>query len=120
MEITEDLYQTLHSLEQALWIAATRFDQAFMNDVLDEEFFEFGRSGRVYDRKTCIEATPSQIKAKLPLENFVVHSLDENSVLVTYVSRAEYEEEEVANRSSIWRHDGQKWKLRFHQGTPRP
>jgi hypothetical protein len=47
MEIDPRDRQLLERLEEELWREATRFDRARMNDVFADDFFEFGRSGRL-------------------------------------------------------------------------
>ncbi len=116
MKINDDIVHSLQALEESLWRAETRFDDAYMNDILAPDFFEFGRSGRVYKREDTLGVPAQEIHAKLPLKDFKIHSIDENTVLVTYVSEAIGTE--VGNRSSLWTLIGGKWKLRFHQGTP--
>lgn len=108
----------LYELEESLWRAETRFDREYMDELLAEDFVEFGRSGRTYSREECLAVSDQEIDIDLPLDDFEVRDVAEGVVLVTYVSVVQYEELEVANRSSLWvRRDGE-WRLRFHQGTP--
>jgi hypothetical protein len=44
--LSEDV-ETLTRLEESLWQAETRYDPFLMDRVLADDFFEFGRSGRV-------------------------------------------------------------------------
>ncbi len=119
MDISNHDYKKLKELEESLWRAETRFDSAYMDTILAQDFFEFGRSGRIYQRNDTLHgASPQEIKAKFPLKNFRVHEISENVVLITYVSEVVYEEIEVANRSSLWVKTSNGWQLRFHQGTP--
>jgi hypothetical protein len=108
----------LAMLEESLWVPKTRFDKDYMESILDKDFFEFGRSGRIYTRAECINTIPQEINAKLPLENFNVQIVDKNVRLVTYISEIADTDIKRANRSSLWiRRDGH-WYLCFHQGTP--
>lgn len=85
-----------------------------MDRVLAPEFLEFGRSGRVHDRQATISMQATEIRARL--HDLAVHPLGDDVALVTYVSEVDTE---LANRASVWiRIDG-RWRLRFHQGTPR-
>jgi hypothetical protein len=43
-----ELYRTLVLLEETLWRAETRGDRALMDATFADDFFEFGRSGRVW------------------------------------------------------------------------
>lgn len=108
----------LRELEESLWRAETRFDKGYMDRILAPDFFEFGRSGRVYTREQILAAPPQAIDAKLPLEGFAVHPIVPNVVLVTYVSEVTYDDVELGNRSSLWSKTDAGWQLRFHQGTP--
>lgn len=110
----EDLFR---KLEESLWIEETRFDYNYMNSILTHDFFEFGRSGRVYTRDETLSHEYQEILAKIPLENFKLYNISNTVKQVTYVSEVG-KEKLRANRSSIWALEGEKWKLKFHQGTP--
>ena len=108
----------LRELEEALWRAETRFDRRFMDATLAPDFEEFGRSGRRYSRADVLETPEQPIDAALPLEGFVARLVGGNVAIVTYISEVRYDRGERANRTSIWRWDGERWVLEFHQGTP--
>ncbi|WP_432331893.1 DUF4440 domain-containing protein [Agrobacterium rosae] len=119
--LSETDLDEIRQLEESLWIAETRFDVVLMSKLFAKDFFEFGRSGRTYDRvEMLIEARPGQtIRATIPLLNFHARQLSPEIVQATYVSEVAYGDDvERANRSSIWSRNGDGWKLRFHQGTP--
>ena len=103
-------------LEESLWRAETRFDRDYLQRVLHPDFFEFGRSGRIWTRDDTLTAEPSSIDARLA--DFAVRPLGDDAVLVTYTSYVRHEQMDVGRRSSIWVHVGSSWQLRFHQGTP--
>jgi hypothetical protein len=112
--------ETLRELEEGLWRAETRFDRTFMERILHPAFFEFGRSGRTYTREQTLDAAPVNIDAELPLRDFAVDPVDDDVVLVTYVSVVRCDAVEMGNRSSLWVRKGDSWVLRFHQGTSVP
>jgi hypothetical protein len=119
MTLTADEHDQLRRLEESLWRAETRFDRDHMNEVLAPDFFEFGRSGRVYWRQDTLDVPAQPIGATLPLAKFAVRSIAADVALVTYVSEVTYGKlREVANRSSLWSRQAGGWKIRFHQGTP--
>lgn len=109
--------ETLRPLEESLWIAETRFDREYMNRILAPEFFEFGRSGRIYTREETLSAAPQAINAKLPLKDFQVHRINDDVALVTYIREVTDNKLEIGNRSSLWRKTETGWQLMFHQGT---
>lgn len=108
--------QQLEQLERSLWQTETRFDRNYMEQILTPDFFEFGRSGRKWSREEVLDYFEEEIKAEL--SDMKVHFMDEKVALVTYLSKAQYEELEISHRSSLWIKNGEQWQLRFHQGTP--
>ncbi len=113
----EDLNK-LRELEESLWIAETRFDRGYMDRILAPDFFEFGRSGRIYMREDTLSAPPQKINAVLPLKDFKVHMISDGVVLVTYTGEVVSGNLLTSNRSSLWLKTPGGWQLRFHQGTP--
>jgi hypothetical protein len=105
-------------LEESMWRAETRFDRAYLERVLHPDFFEFGRSGRVWTRDDTMTMEPREIEARFPLPDFAFHPIDADTVLVTYTSAVRHETWDQANRSSIWVRDAGTWRLRFHHATP--
>lgn len=112
-------HKTLQSLEEALWRAETRFDLAWMDRILADDFFEFGRSGRIYNREQILIFSSDYIDAALPLPGFRARLLSADVAQVTYQSAVTIEGTvHYARRCSIWSRTTDGWKLRFHQGTP--
>ena len=121
MKLSSDEIEVLRSLEESLWRAETRFDRVLMESTFASDFYEIGRSGRIHSRQACLEAARQPIDALLPLPNFAVRILSPDVVQVTYSSHVRYDGIlEEGQRSSIWSRDGERWLLRFHQGTPFP
>ena len=110
----------LDHLEEGMW-RETRADPEWLGRVLHPDFMEVGRSGRVYDRREAIETTEYPYEYELPLDELAVDFVRDDVALVTYVSRESLHGEELpAHRTSLWIHDGEGWRIRFHQGTPMP
>lgn len=108
----------LAELEHGMWNPATRYDDAWMAQHLHDDFVEFGRSGRRYDRHTIMVGAARPFDADL--HDLEVDLVADDAALVTYRSilHLDGEPDQHANRSSTWvRVDGD-WRLRFHQGTP--
>lgn len=111
----------LREMEESIWRADARFDDALMDGIFADDFCEFGRSGGVYRREDMfLGHLPNKtINATLPLRDFRVRALSEGIMHVMYVSEVRYgSETETSNRSSIWRRKHHGWELCFHQGTP--
>jgi hypothetical protein len=121
MDISEQDREMLEQLEQELWREETRFDIARMKEMIAEDFFEFGRSGRRYTREDTLSVPRQPIEAVFPLPGFSARLLSEDVAQVTYNSSVTYNGvAENARRSSIWSRTANGWVLRFHQGTPIP
>jgi hypothetical protein len=121
MEISRQDYEILRELEERLWVAEFRFDREWMDRVMAEDFFEYGRSGRSYDREQILDTPAQEIPAMIPLPEFKARLISPNVAQVTYISVLTYPDgEERGRRSSIWSRSSEGWILRFHQGTVLP
>ncbi len=112
---------TLQRLEEELWVAQTRFDQSYMNEIFAPDFLEFGRSGNVWSRAELLSKSAPSIAAVLPLPEFAVREITSDVIQATYNSIVTYDGVvEYGRRSSIWSRASTPagWQLRFHQGTP--
>ena len=119
MKLSIEDRATLARLEESLWRAETRFDYEFMDKVVARDSFEFGRSGRIYERADTLSAGRQPIDAVLPLPNLKIRLLNEDTAQVTYDSAITDKGVVVyGRRSSIWSRTGKGRVLRFHQGTP--
>lgn len=107
--------QDLRALEARLMDPAVRRAPSEVDGLLADDFVEFGRSGRVYDKPTVIEALQRDpgFDAPRTIMDFEARALSPSVMLVTYRVR-----ETGTLRSSIWRSNGEHWQMVFHQGTP--
>lgn len=118
-ELTAEDRDQLERLEEDLWREETRFDVAYMEQVLADDFVEFGRSGRIYQRSEALAVSKQPIDAVLPLPDLEIRLLGEDIAQVIYNSHVTYHGVvQKAHRSSIWSRTVKGWVLRFHQGTP--
>ncbi len=113
--------EQLRMLEESLLDAAVRRDRMRLREMLAEDFLEFGSSGRTWTRNTIIELLSNETAFTAPaIEDFRCAVLSEDVALVTYrtVRTDATSGEALASlRSSIWKHVGGEWRMRFHQGT---
>jgi len=117
MEISSEDREILELQEQELW--REDLNKQRLNELLAQDFFEFGRSGRVWQRQDILAAELSRRDAVRPLPEFHIRLLDEKIAQVTYDSAFIYDGVvEHTHRSSIWSRTSSGWVLRFHQGTP--
>lgn len=109
----------LQRLELLLMDPLVRKDRKQVFAFLDEEFVEFGASGRVWTRESILDLLSAESYAAPEVEDFSCFWLGVDVALVTY--RAVHRDDEGENvatlRSSIWMKESGVWKMRFHQGT---
>lgn len=100
-------------LELLLLEPEVRSDPGRVLDLLHEDFFEHGSSGRVWDRSSITEATASAT-GTVHARDVTARRLGRDAVLVTYTSESAGQR---ALRSSTWVREQGTWRLLFHQGT---
>ncbi len=92
-----------------------RGDPDRVSALLDPDFFEFGASGRRWDRTTVLDVvTPAEEEPAIGVSELSGTVLADGLVQVTYVSELCGRR---ARRSSLWRRTPDGWRLYFHQGT---
>ncbi len=89
-------------------------------DLLCDDFQEFGTSGRVYDKAEVVAALSDGPRIPLDAFDFSVALLSPQLALVTYRARRRTQPPVASLRSSLWRFEEGRWRLRFHQGTVVP
>ncbi len=92
-----------------------------LDELLADEFVEFGSSGDIYDKPSIIRALNDEPKAEISMVDFKMTLIGEETALVTY--HAVFPDvsgtpPRNSLRSSIWRKIGGAWRVVFHQGTP--
>jgi hypothetical protein len=112
--------QEIHALEVRLLSAEVRSSPALLEDLLAEDFVEFGSSGRVFDRRRVIDSLKDDPPTHFALDEFRLQLLAPEIALATYrvVARVGSETEVRRSlRSSVWIRRLGRWVLLFHQGT---
>jgi hypothetical protein len=115
----QKLAEHLIELEQSLLKHCTRANAATLASLLADDFREFGRSGRIYNRKQIIDELTNESPANITLSDPVCQQLSDDVALLTYrSSRAGPLQTTIkANRSSLWAFRDGRWQMVFHQGT---
>ncbi len=109
-----ELVNHLRDLETRLLDPKVRQSPNLLEQLLAADFVEIGSSGRIYDKSMVIQALQQDPGFDGPrtISDFSARLLAHAIVLVTYRIR-----ETGTLRSSIWRQDGERWSMVFHQGT---
>jgi len=85
---------------------------------LSKDFFEYGKSGVIHNRKSTINSLVSLTEdRRIEIINFELTALSESVLLVHYTSWHKDDDLYVL-RTSIWKIEDGEWKMYFHQGTP--
>ena len=100
--------------EQRLLDPSVRAEPQAVDELLHPEFIEFGSSGRVWDRSSIVAALQADPQVTSEGSDYQAVTLTEGVVLLTYWLTGS----RPSLRSSIWVKDADRWRLRFHQGTP--
>jgi hypothetical protein len=118
---TTPLADHLIALELRLLDPNVRRDAQAVGEMLDPDYYEFGRSGVVWHRQALLDALGDEDHATISAHGFEAHELADGVVLLTYHSDrvVMLVSKQHSLRSSLWVRgaDGQ-WRMRFHQGTP--
>ncbi|MBC8007866.1 MAG: DUF4440 domain-containing protein [Prolixibacteraceae bacterium] len=120
IQLSSELVQELKSLEEALLRPEVRRSRVKMDALLTDDFVEYGRSGRVYDKAAILETADKSFDGRLTLHRFSARMLAPSVALVTYSSLLRHVDGSQSHslRSSIWTRTKKGWRLVFHQGTP--
>ncbi|PLR66983.1 nuclear transport factor 2 family protein [Bacillus sp. UMB0893] len=97
------------------------YDYQELNDLLANDFLEFGSSGNSYDKKAQLYAvsnrTTTNNSIQFTVTDFNIKLLASYVLLATYRTYR-HNDSKLALRSSIWKLNEGKWQMIFHQGTP--
>jgi hypothetical protein len=121
--LTAELAALLRKLEEQLLDPGIRSSPERLSYLLADEFVEFGRSGRVYDKRGIILRLPAeQAAVASPVADITDYSacnLAPDVMLLTYrlVELITVGGEMSSRRCSIWRLIDDRWQIIFHQGT---
>ena len=97
-----------------------------LSALIDDNFYEIGQSGKTWNKGKVIEyfnqqrsSTKKPCVVTMEDENFV--TVDKYVVLITYTFKQTDTSSNFSRssrRSSLWKKQGERWVMLFHQGTP--
>ncbi|TLM81449.1 ribonuclease HI family protein [Pseudarthrobacter sp. NamE2] len=105
----------VEELERELLGPLVRGDIGRTAVLLHPDFMEIGSSGRVWTRDAMMMALEEDPGERTDIEILGADRIGTGAVLLTYRS---FTRSGTVLRSSLWVLDGDRWRLRFHQGTP--
>ena len=101
----------IRELEEQLVTPEVRASADALDRLVSDRFVEFGSSGRVYTKRDVIAQMLAEPNVTISVADFQVLALSPDVALATYRTGRSL-------RSSIWRREGDCWRIVFHQGTP--
>ena len=114
----------LRGLEEMLMDPRVRSSPEKVADLIADEFLEFGRSGRTYDKTSVIRMLSEEAafggSIAPQMRDFMARELAPDVVLLTYRTVGQSPDDGWAIhtlRSSVWKMIGGRWQIIFHQGT---
>jgi hypothetical protein len=115
------LKKTIKDLEVELLQPHVRKNISRLNELISDDFIEFGASGNRYNKKDVLNVLPGSDEVKYTIREFAVIEVTAGTMLATY--RVEKEvpscgEKTFSVRRSIWQERKGQWQIIFHQGAP--
>jgi len=109
------LREEILKLEQTLMY----YRKKDFEDLLAEDFCEFGSSGRIFDKEIELKSLTEHgyDEIQFNISDFEVIELTDCLVQARYKTENK-QSGKKSLRSSLWRFENNKWRLFFHQGTP--
>ena len=116
------LHKHILDLEQQLASPSTRGNADVLEQLIDDDFVEFGASGKRFSKTDIIKLLMEENNfPTYELADFSVRSLGDSALIATYRIPARLDTDGTLKpgslRSSVWRLSGERWQLCFHQGT---
>jgi len=105
------LVDEIREREEQLLKPEVRASADALDRLISDQFVEFGSSGQTYTKQDVIAQLLAAPNFKGSLGDLQVLAVAEGVALATYRTSASL-------RSSVWRREGDVWRVLFHQGTP--
>ena len=111
--MTGDRDQILLELERRLARIGRTISIAEASTLIADDFIEIGVSGTVWTKAKIVPAMTDWPPTEREIEDFSVRELSPSVCLTIYRLGSSL-------RSSVWRKNGDRWQIIFHQGTAAP
>ena len=101
----------IRALEHSLLTPAVRSSAEKLDHLLSDDFVEFGSSRCAYTKAQVIRLVLANTVVPMPLLGFRATLIAPGIAHTTYRAGGSL-------RSSLWRREGDRWRMLLHQGTP--
>lgn len=112
------LKMNIKELEIEILKGDIRKDPEKLNELLSEDFIEFGGTGIEYNKQQIIEALLNENNIEWDYEDLKSRNISGDVIMVNYIAiKKENDIETKSLRTSIWKKSNDKYQMVFHQGT---
>ncbi|MBJ7331802.1 MAG: DUF4440 domain-containing protein [Solirubrobacteraceae bacterium] len=123
MKAADEIVTALREREPVFHNDPPGADREYLEELIAEDYFEVGGSGRIYSRDRVIDTVVDRYEREEPpveyeVDEFEVRQIAPHIFLATYtLSQPDGHETRVTRRSTIWTDAGERWQVVYHQGT---
>lgn len=119
MSVTlKHIFTSIKNTEKRLIFDRQNITIKELQDLLSDDFIEFGPSGRIYNKAQTIKVISPDNLFKFSISKFYISTLGNNHFLITYKLLKSYNGKRIYSlRSSVWKLEKDKLQIIFHQGT---
>jgi len=116
MEETKDL---IYKLELSLLTPEVRASVEKLNELIADDFIEYGSSGLIYNKAEILDRLPKGPSPTYNLYDFEFVKLSESMVQTRFkADRVNLDGTKLSSlHTSLWRNTNNNWQMFFHQGT---
>ena len=117
--MNEALESQLIVLEKRLLEPQVRASREELDDLLADDFLEFGASGVRFGKAQALDRLPTETAPSFFTQDFELRGLGQDVAQLVYRAIIERPGQPrlYSLRSSIWRRQAEQWAMVFHQGT---
>lgn len=115
IERTKTMNNKILEAEKSLFKYEFMSDITYLNEIIDDEYIEIGKSGKKFNKKDVIKDLSILKKdRKIIIYNFTCDKIEENIYLIHYITQSNNDN---IYRTSIWKKEDDKIKIIFHQAS---
>lgn len=102
-------------LEKSLFKYEFMSDITYLNEIIDDNYVEVGKSGKKFNKKDVInDLSILKEDRKITIYNFTCDKIEEDIYLIHYITK---NNNDNIYRTSIWKKEYDKIKIIFHQAS---
>ena len=115
----ETIKETIYELETSLLTSEVRTSFEKLNQIIADDFIEYGSAGLIYDKKITLEKLPKTKPLNYRLYDFEIFIFSEQVVQTRFKTDRTNADgtQTISLRSSLWKNNNGTWQMFFHQGT---